>query len=121
MMPWQNWTEQNYQDLIDDNVGYYGIMLYPEITWTLRSTWFVGAQAIISPVDASAQITTSVGWHVFQGFTLLGFVVVNAGGQESLFAYDRSAAWPDYPNTGTPWESFEFNGVNFTLGARYNF
>lgn len=115
MMPWQNWSARDYSEILDGSAGYYSIMIYPEITWMLRSTWYIGAQSVISPVDASAQITTSFGWHVFQGFTLMGFVVVNVGDEQSLFAYDRSGAWP------VGWDDFQFNGVNFTLGARYTY
>lgn len=121
IMPWQNWEPVNYQDLIDGMAGNYGIYLYPEITWMLRSTWYAGLQSIISPVDSSAQITTTFGWHVFQGFTLLGFIVVNTGAPTDLFAFDRSSAWPNYPGTSTMLEGYEFNGINFTLGARYSF
>ena len=53
VMPWQNWSPVNYQDLIDGMAGNYGIYLYPEITWMLRSTWYATLQSIISPVDAS--------------------------------------------------------------------
>jgi len=122
IMPWQNWSPRDYQDVIDGDAGYYGIMLYPEISWMLRSSWFTRFQSVISPVDASAQITTTFGWYVFQGFTLLGIVVVNAGDEQSLFAYDRSGAWPDYPDSGgTEWKNYEFNGVNITLGVRYSY
>lgn len=123
VFPWQNWSRKPYQQLIDGNAGYYGMFIYPELTWMFRSTWYVGGQAIISPVDASAQITTTFGWHVFQGFTLLAFVVVNAGDDDSLFAWDRSSKWPTYPNVSpaTEFADYEFNGVNLTLGARYSF
>ena len=121
LMPWQNWSARDFQDIIDGDAGYYGIMIYPELTWMMRSTWFTSVQSVISPVDASAQITTTFGWHVFQGFTLMGFVVVNAGDEDALFAYDRSGAWPENPGTPVPWANFEFNGVNITLGARYSY
>ncbi len=115
LMPWQNWSARGYQEMIDGDAGYYGIMIYPEVSWMLRSTWFTRLQSVVSPVDASAQITTTFGWYVFQGFTLLGIVVVNAGDEQSLFAYDRSGAWPD------EWKDYEFNGVNITIGARYSY
>ena len=131
VLPWQNWSARDYQEVIDGTAGYYGIMLYPEVTWMLRNTWFVGAQSVISPVDASAQITTSFGWNVFQGFTLIGYFVVNTGGEESLFAWDRSGAWPYYPDReydppdpqaeAFRWAPYEFNGINLTLGARYSY
>jgi hypothetical protein len=35
-------------------------------------------------------MTTSLGWHVFQGFTLMGYLVTNIGDEQSLFAWDRS-------------------------------
>ena len=123
VLPWQNWTAQDYQEVIDGTAGYYGILLYPEITWMLRNTWFIGLQSVISPVDASSQITTSFGWNVFQGFTLIGYFVVNTGGEDSLFAWDRSGDWPFYPPSadGVPWENYEFNGISITLGARYSY
>jgi len=126
VMPWQNWEARSYQDVIDGKAGYYGMMIYPELTWMLRSTWFIGLQSVISPVDASAQITTSFGWHVFQGFTLIGFFVVNAGDEDSLFAWDRSDAWPYYPDRPSDdeayrWDDSQVNGISFTLGARYSY
>ena len=121
VMPWQNWSARNYQEVLDGSAGYYGIMIYPEITWVLRSTWTVGLQSVISPVDASAQITGSFGWDVFQGFTLLGYVTVNAGDGDALFASDRREDWPDYPGTTDPWVDYEPNGVSVTLGTRYSY
>jgi hypothetical protein len=125
VLPWQNWEQQTYQGLLDGTAGYYGLFLYPELNLAVRSVWFAGIQSVISPVDASAQITASVGWNVFQGFTLVGYVVMNAGNDQALFAWDRSDNWPVYPpdspSAGDPWASSEFNGVNITLGARYSY
>ena len=125
LMPWQNWSPILYQDIINGNSGYYGITIYPEITWMFKSSLFSRLQAVISPIDASAQITATFGWYVFQGFTLLGMAVINTGNEQSLFAWDRSGSWPLYP-PGTPddgsyFADYEFNGVNITLGARYSF
>ncbi len=77
------------------------------------NTWFAGVQSVVSPVDASARISLNAGWKVFQGFTLLGFFVADAGGAESLFAWNRSSSWP------AAWPDTMFNGAGVTLGARY--
>ena len=115
MQPWQNWSRVNYLALVNGTAGYYGILLYPELTLTVRSLWWMGLQSVISPVDGSAQLTASVGWDVFQGFKLLGFFTVNAGDSGSLFAFDRSGTV-----TGPP-EGYGANGVRITLAARYSF
>lgn len=115
VMPWQNWSALTYQDVLDGFSGGYGILLYPDITLDVRSVWFVGVRSVISPVDASAQMTTSLGWHVFQGFTLMGYLVTNLGNDQSLFAWDRSGAWP------ASWSDAEFNGISLSLGAEYKY
>ena len=125
LLPWGSWRSRDYQDVLDGAVASYGILLYPEVSLNVRSLWSVGLQSVISPVDASAQITATFSWNVFQGFTLLGAVAANAGGEQSLFAWDRSGDWPDYPTghlyAGDPWADSEFNGIAFTAGARYSY
>ena len=118
LMPWQSWTALRFNEVLEGG-GYYGMMIYPEITWNLRSTWFASIQSLISPVDASAQITGTVGWYVFQGFTLLGFVTVNAGEESDLFAFDRSGDWP--APGGNSWPASTVNGMAVTFGARYSY
>ncbi len=126
LLPWGTWRAADYQDYLDGEAGSYGILLYPEITMNIRSAWSLGLMSVISPVDASAQITALFSWDVFQGFTLIGAVVANAGGKESLFARERSGDWPYY--AGRPsddpeylWADSEFNGIAFTAGARYSY
>ncbi len=123
IMPRQNWSAQAFQDMVDGTAGYYGIMIYPEVMFRFAAGWTLGLQSVISPIDASAQITLNAGWEVLQGLTLLGYFVINAGDGQSLFAYDRSnsADWPEYAGTGTDWAPQEFNGINLTLGARYSY
>jgi hypothetical protein len=115
VLPLQNWSALTYQEVLDGSSGYYGILLYPEITLDVRSVWFAGFRSVISPVDNSAQMTTSLGWHVFQGFTLMGYLVTNIGDEQSLFAWDRSGAWP------SSWSDAEFNGISLSLGAEYSY
>ncbi len=76
IQPWQNWSRVDYSSLVSGSAGYYGILLYPELTLTVRSLWWIGLQSVISPVDGSAQMTANVGWDVFQGFKLLGFLTI---------------------------------------------
>ena len=113
IMPWQNWSSQDFTEILAGSA--YGIMIYPMVSWNFRSSWTITLQSIISPVDASAQITGSVSWKVFQGFTLLGYVSAAIGGEQSLFAWDRTGAWPDL------WPEDRPNGMSFTLGGRYSY
>ena len=126
LLPRGNWRSSAYQDVIDGRVGSYGILLYPEVTLNVRSSWSIGLVSVISPVDASAQLTATISWDVFQGFTLFGAVVSNIGGRQSLFAWDRGEDWPYYPDRPSDgpeylWEDSEFNGLSLTMGARYRY
>ncbi|RLW68327.1 MAG: hypothetical protein B6D68_03855 [spirochete symbiont of Stewartia floridana] len=117
IMPWQSWEAEDFLDILAG--ANYGIMIYPEIRWNFfQSAWTLSLQSIISPIDASAQITGSAGWQVFQGFTLLAYVKVNIGEAQSLFAWDRTDAWP-YKGFENEWPESTYNGISFTLGAKY--
>lgn len=115
-MPWQNWSRQKFSYFLNEEQSYYGMMIYPEITWNFLSSWTLGLQSIISPVDGSAQITGRCSWNVLQGLTLLGIVRCNVGDENSLFAWDRTPSWSE-----TDWASHSFNGMQITLGARYKY
>jgi len=115
VMPWQNWDPVPFDDLGTAGTGYYGLMLYPEVVWTIRSTWNIGLRALVSPIDASAQFTASAGWDVFRGFSLTGYLVMNAGRPDSLYAWDRSSAWP------AAWTDSVPNGAALTLGGSYRY
>jgi len=121
ILPWQHWNPQNYNTLAKQTGERYGLFLYPELTLVFRSLWFVGIQSLISPVDASAQITTSLGWDVFQGFTLVGYGVLNAGDNRSMFAWDRSGNWPDRSESSDSELFPQLNGISIAIGARYRY
>ncbi len=117
IMPWQSWEAEDFLDILSGKN--YGILIYPEIRWNFfQSAWTLSLQSIISPIDASAQITGSVGWQVFQGFTLLAYVKANIGNDQSLFAWDRTNAWP-YKDLDNEWPESRYNGISFTIGAKY--
>lgn len=125
IMPWQNWTSRTYQEILSGTAGYYGLMLYPEIRWNFASAWSLSLQSLISPIDASTQLTAGVTWNAMQGLTFLGFLSAQLGEESDLFAWDRSGSWPNYPkghlNAGDGFADSSFNGIGITLGARYSY
>lgn len=67
----------------------YGLLLYPELVFSPITSLSILGRSIISPVDGSALVTAGVQWNVFQGFDLLGFITIQAGGPKDAFGWDR--------------------------------
>ncbi len=108
-LPWQNWENQNTRD------AFYGIYLYPELSWVTGSGTWYSLQSVISPLDASAMITGGAGWNIFQGFYLIAYATFMVGDDTATFAWDRSDVW-DPVNYGDT-----VNGMSFMTGVRYTF
>jgi hypothetical protein len=85
ILPYFNWTEE------DGEAGSYAMLIYPEVSLGLGSTISLSIRSIISPIELSAQVTTGFSWNVFEGFSLLTFVTVNAGDGNDTFAWEPSA------------------------------
>lgn len=105
-LPYQNWENQNMRDTI------YGLYLYPEISWTTGSGTYYSVQSVISPLDASAQITAGGGWNIYQGLFLVAYATFLTGDENATFAWDRSGVWT---------ETDIINGMSFMTGLRYKF
>ncbi|MDA3835285.1 MAG: hypothetical protein PF495_18015 [Spirochaetales bacterium] len=79
--PWSSWSAQTTEHD-------YGIYLYPEISYTPADAVSISLRSLVSPVDLSAQITSGISWNILQGFTLMGYLTVNAGESSDIFAWE---------------------------------
>ena len=67
----------------------YGILLYPEATFSPSRSVSILLRSLVSPVDASASFVTGFDWNVYQGFHLLAFCILQAGEAEDLFSWEK--------------------------------
>ncbi len=111
VQPWANWEAQDISTLQATDEG-YGLLLYPEITYLYGNNYVYTLQAIISPIDASAQWTATVGWYISQGLYWVNFLSLNSGDKNDLFAWDRTNSSLDVP-------IYTGNGKSFTSGLRF--
>ena len=81
----------------------YALQLHPELVWGAGRTVQVIGRGVISPIDASAEITGGVAWNVFQGFHTLAFVSLQAGDESGVYGWDRPGS------------------ASFSAGFRYRF
>ncbi len=77
------WSDQ------DDPDARYAVQLHPELVWGASRTVQVIGRAVVSPLDASAEITGGATWNVFQGFHMLAFVSAQVGSDTAVFGWDR--------------------------------
>ncbi len=98
IQPYESWAESaGGKD--------YGIFLYPEIGFTPNDTVSLSLRSIYSPIDGSAQVTAGGSWNVFQGFSLLGYLIGQVGDDDDLFSWG---------NTDPGWTSLTcMVGVNY--------
>ncbi|TVR68419.1 MAG: hypothetical protein EA427_10955 [Spirochaetaceae bacterium] len=78
-----------WNDLRNPEAG-YAVQLHPELVWGAGRTVQVIGRGLVSPIDASAEITGGVAWNVFQGFHMLAFVSVQAGDDTSVYGWGRA-------------------------------
>lgn len=110
VMPYMEWEEQTPADTTE--IPDYALLLYPEIVYIPADTVSISLRSIVSPLDASAQITAGVSWNVFQGFSLLGYATINAGEETDTFAFERD---DDVWRVGTD----SIDGMAFSAGVSY--
>ncbi len=85
VQPFQSWTESTTEGTE------YGVLLYPEISLTPSDTISLSLRSIISPIDGSAQITAGGSWNVFQGFSILGYLIGQVGDAEDTFSWTHAS------------------------------
>lgn len=83
----------------------YWLYLYPELSLKASSSLSVSLRAIISPVDASASVSTMFDWNVLQGFSLTGYLLTELGEEDDTFSFS--------PSTG------DVHGLVAAIGVRY--
>ena len=115
IMPWQRWESLDYDLLLENPDESYGLFLYPEISIAFAAPWTISFQSIISPIDGSAQLACRASWNVFQGFNIIGIGQTNLGGENTLFAWTRSASSRAESSISSP------EGLGFTLGISYTY
>jgi hypothetical protein len=86
---WEPVEHTSPDDSSESTPENYGILLYPEIVFRPSSSLALIGRSVVSPVDASALLTLGSSWNVYQGFSLLGFFILQAGGEDDLFGWDR--------------------------------
>ena len=87
VMPLQEWEEQGPQAAED--IPVYGLLLYPEIVYIPDTSLQYSVRGLLSPVDLSGQVTLGVSWNILQGFTVNGYLIINAGDSRDTFAWSR--------------------------------
>lgn len=70
----------------------YGILLYPEITYSPINSISLLLRSVLSPVDRSALLTAGTNWHINQGLHFLFYATVEAGEKEDLFTWDKAGS-----------------------------
>jgi hypothetical protein len=108
VLPNLYWEERESRDTV------YALYLYPELSWT-GGALTVSLQSVVSPLDASAMITTGASWNIYQGLTLLGYLTFLSGEDDDTFAWDRG---DEANGRGS---SDQVNGVSLMCGLRYKF
>lgn len=100
--PWREWGRQEpviASPLAENGaaqVDYpeYGLLLYPEVTYSPQEAVSLSLRSLVSPLDLSAQITLGGSWNILQGYTLSAYAVAQAGEGDDLFAWQRySSLW----------------------------
>lgn len=67
----------------------YGILLYPEINWSITESVSAFVRSLFCPVDMSAVTSCGGSWNIFNGFDLLGFISIEGGDETDTYAYGR--------------------------------
>jgi hypothetical protein len=86
-----------------DPAARYGLTLFPEIAWSPSQFLSFQLRSVVSPIDLSALVTAGGYWKPYDGFSVLGFLSIQAGEQNDTFAPDRAG------------------GISFVTGVRYAF
>jgi hypothetical protein len=94
--PGGSWSEQE-----PSASAVYGILLYPELAFSLDESFSVTMRALVSPVDGSALLVPGVSVSLHKGLTFLGMASVGLGDATDSFTFDR------------------FGGLAFILGCAY--
>lgn len=85
--PFGTWSAQESSDA-------YGVLLYPEISYSPNESWSFSLRSIVSPIDLSASVTAGSAWNLMQGLTLHGYVTAFMGEQGDLFSWKSSVNSP---------------------------
>ena len=110
ILPFRKWEEKVPENV--DDIPVYAVLVYPELTYIPADTIQYSLRAVISPVDLSAQITAGSSWNVFQGFTLNGFLTMNAGESRDTFSWSREkSVWRQ--------DSDYIDGIAVAAGFQY--
>lgn len=68
----------------------YGLLLYPEITYSPGSDVSIQLRAMINPIDGSGMASAGLSFGIYQGFTLVCFASGMWGdGSDTVFSFDR--------------------------------
>lgn len=70
----------------------YALLVYPEISWR-ADTVYAFLRSLVSPIDFSARTAFALQWAPLQGFSLIGSVAVQSGGDGDLFGWRRTGGW----------------------------
>jgi len=101
--PFGIWNENDAAGF--GNEDRFGILLYPEITWSPSDILALQLRAMINPVDSSGMISFMTSFSIYQGFDVMGYTWVMYGdANDTYFGFDR-------PVTG--------GGLGISAGFRY--
>jgi len=113
LYPAGEWSEQNPEDVTGDNTDsgdeadggaasvaalqeagdtdtiypQYGLLLYPELNWSVTDSIGLFVRSIFCPIDMSALTTVGGNWNIFTGFDLLLYLSIEGGDETDTYAY----------------------------------
>jgi hypothetical protein len=73
----------------------YGLLLFPEISFSPSQTVSLQLRWLISPVDLSALSVASVSWNIYQGLDIFSHLSLMTGDGNDLYGTARTGgvAW----------------------------
>lgn len=94
------WEES---DAAQDPAPQYGLVLFPEVSWSPSQFLSFQLRSVVSPIDLSALVSAGGYWKPYDGFSVLGFLSIQAGESDDTFTPGRTG------------------GISFVTGVRYAF
>jgi hypothetical protein len=67
----------------------YGLVLFPEVSFSPTDTLSVQLRSLISPVDLSTLNLIGVSWNIYQGLTIFSYLCLPIGDGDDQYQWDQ--------------------------------
>lgn len=111
-VPYGFWGNPTVVERVSSPERALGLLIYPEFTYSPMSSLMLFLRSVISPIDASAQVSVGADWNVYKGLNLMLFLNFNGGAGDRTFAWERGDA--GLLQAGS-------TGFSSLIGMRYKF